>query len=98
MKEIRISCLLSVIIFGLPIIITGFYKYVESSIGPVVLVYSFIGGILLGLTWIKTLKNKWNRFAGLMIGVPIMIFGMVLLVNFFIWITWVMGEMDYALM
>ncbi|UZJ36593.1 MULTISPECIES: hypothetical protein [unclassified Prosthecochloris] len=98
MKEIRTSSLHSLFVFGLPIIITAIYTKVENSIGPVVFVYSIVGGILFGLTWIKTLIKKLNRVAGLIIGVPIMIVGIVLLFNFFIWVSWIMGEMDYSLL
>ena len=98
MKEIKSSSLLSIVIFGLPIVITGLYKLVESSIGPIVFFYSVIGGIIFGMTWIRTLWKKWNGFVGLLVGVPIGVLGTLLLINFFIWLTWIMGEMDYELM
>ena len=39
----------------------------------------------------------WNGFVGLLIGISLGVLGMLLLINFFIWVTWVMGEMDYEL-
>ena len=97
MKEVRNSSLLSIVIFGVPIVITVLYRFIESSIGPIVFFYSVIGGVIFGIIWIKTLWKKWNGFVGLLIGIPLGVLGMLLLINFFIWLTLVMGEMDYEL-
>ena len=97
MKEVRNSSLLSIVIFGLPIVITALYRFIESSIGPIVFFYSVIGGVIFGIIWIRTLWKMWNGFVGLFIGIPLGVLGMLLLINFFIWVTWVMGEMDYEL-
>ena len=97
MKEVRNSSWLSIVIFGLPIVITVLYRFIESSIGPIVFFYSVIGGVIFGIIWIKTLWKMWNGFVGLLIGIPLGVLGMLLLINFFIWVTWVMGEMDYEL-
>ena len=96
--KFRNSIMLSIAIFCLPIIITSFYKLIEISIGPVVLFYSIAGGILVGFTWIGTIQNKWGELLGMIIGVLIGIIAIILLLNFFILVTWVMGEMDYALL
>ena len=97
MKEVKSSSLLSMVIFGLPIVITVLYRFIESSIGPIVFFYSLIGGVIFGIIWIRTLWKMWNGFVGLLIGIPLGVLGMLLLINFFIWVTWVMGEMDYEL-
>ncbi len=98
MKDVRNSILLSLVIFGLPLVITALFTRIECSIGPVVFFYSLLGGSIFGLLWMRTLWKKWNGYVGLLVGIPIWLVGMILLMNFFIWVTWVMSEMDYDLL
>ena len=98
MDRIKKSSFLSLIIFLIPIIITAFFKLIETSIGPTVLLYSIVGGFALGFIWVYAISEKWNEYAGIFIGVPIGLIGMVLLINFFILMTQLMNEMDYQLM
>ena len=91
------SLYLSIAIWAVPILTTIAYKFVDSSIGPIVLFYSIIGGISLGIFWGKSISTKWNIGAGVLFGSFIGIIGMTLLINFFIWFTMIMGEMDYGI-
>ena len=96
--KIKNCAILNITIFCLPLVITSIYKFIESSIGPIVLFYSIAGGILIGFIWMKTIKKKWHNICGIVVGVPVGIVGIILLINFFVFITSIMGEMDYQLL
>jgi len=98
MTKLTHSSLATIAIFVIPIIITFIYRFIDISIGPVVLIYSIIGGVLIGVAWATTLWNKWNGIVGIMVGVPLGLVSIILLVNFFIWVTYLLGEQDYHLM
>ncbi|MDQ6912155.1 MAG: hypothetical protein M3128_04705 [Verrucomicrobiota bacterium] len=84
--------------FAGPILITLVWKLIETSIGPVVPLYSVVAACALAAVWGRQVGRKAGRVMGVVAGVAVLILAFVLIINYFMWLTALAGEMDYQMM
>lgn len=87
----------TLIIIFLPVAITTCFKLTTVSIGPVVLFYPIIGGLVLGAMWAHAMKPKYGVGIAFAMGIIFSVIAFIGLLNLFIGVTAAMGEMDYSL-
>lgn len=94
---IRTALLWSLCIFLGPIVLSTIFRYlVGYSIGPVVFAYSVLGAIALGAVSGAVVRKK----AGIIVAVPTgVVVGAslgIVLINYFMLVTFLFGVKDYA--
>jgi hypothetical protein len=94
----RNAAIATAVIFLMPVPITASYKVAHAQIGGAVLAYSLIAGAALALLWIATAWKQINGFVAILVFGPLGILEAILLLNTFIFVTELMGKMDYQLM
>lgn len=92
------SLLLIAAITLIPVIVTFIFKFIDSTIGPIVLFYSILVGPFVGLILVSQFIGGLHVVLKALIYVVAYIPSAVLFLNYFIWLTRVMGEMDYNLL
>ena len=94
----RNALIVGIVVFLLPFPITWLLKSVGGSLGPVVLGYSLVAGPLgSAYLWFFAAWQK-NRLVALFLFVPAGVIEIIVLLNAFIGITYLMGAMNYQLM
>lgn len=93
----RIALLWTVIIFVAPVVLSALFKWlVPFSIGPVVFCYSLLAGLALGYIWGLHLYKSRGLLVGVLFGLFAGVCLWVLLINYFITVTYIFGINDYA--
>jgi len=83
-------------VFLVPIFLCVIYKFlIDQSIGPVVFFYSLVGAITVGVVLSISLSNKYKQNLAL-IGIILAPITWIILINYFMVITYVFGIKDYA--
>jgi len=87
------------IIFFIPIILSLIYKYSDiGSIGPVVLLYTLISIPVLIYVYTIALMKYWNKYFGVAAGIMSGLGIAILLINYFMTVTYYFGIYDYQQM
>lgn len=78
-----------------PILLCAIYLFlIQASIGPVVFIYSLVAAVTVGGVWGFALSKKYGDELGVL-GVFIVPVLWVLLINYFMVVTYVFGIKDY---
>lgn len=92
------SLLLIAAIVLLPVVVTLIFKFIDSTIGPIVLFYSILIGPFVGLILVSQFIGGLHVALQGVIYVLTYVPSAILFLNYFIWLTYLMGEMDYNLL
>ena len=82
--------------FIVPLIIGAIFKYTSiGSVGPIVLFYSLFCILVFSSVYIKALLVNLHVYVAIPLGFLLGVIVSVLLLNFFILVTYVLGIHDY---
>jgi hypothetical protein len=96
---VSIKALLFIVAIVLtPVVVTLLFKLVDFSIGPIVLFYSVLIGPFVGLILVSGFIENFHYSLKALIYTIVFLISAVLFLNYFIWLTHAMGEMDYDLL
>ncbi|NOT65346.1 MAG: hypothetical protein HOP06_04825 [Methylotenera sp.] len=96
---IRIALFWTVCIFLGPVLLSlSYLLLIDGSIGPVVLGYSVLGVVALGVVWGSTFSKKHGFALAIPAGVVIGVVLGILLINYFMILTFLLGIKDYDAM
>lgn len=84
------------LVYLLPLIISATYKYADiGSIGPMVLLYCLLAMPFLIIIYSKALRVKFQRILSVILGIICSATMTILLLNYFMLVTYVFGIYDY---
>jgi fucose 4-O-acetylase-like acetyltransferase len=84
--------------FAVPILLTLVWKLIASLIGPVVPLYSEVAACALAAVWGQQVGRRAGRLIGAATGITVLILAFLLIINYFMWLTALAGEMDYQML
>lgn|GEM_PF-4371742 len=93
--KLRTAFLITMGIFIAPVLLCVLYVFlIRESIGPVVFIYCLVGAIAIGGVWGFSLSKRFGTELGVL-GVIIAPVVWVVLINYFMAITFLFGIKDY---
>ena len=92
----KIILLATGVSFLIPIILTSTFKFIEHGIGPIVFVYSVLSALIFAVYYALALKVKFNNFIAPFVGALTGIVTGVLILNYFMFVTYIFGINNYA--